>query len=105
MKSVNKVTLLGNATRNAEIGEYEGAPACNFSLATNRTYRDADGELCSFAEVSRVIAVGPLVSVCLDLVKKGKPIYLEGYMKTDEGTTWIIADEVVLLAQSARVEE
>jgi single-strand DNA-binding protein len=105
MKSVNKVILLGNATRDAESCTHNGKPACAFGLATHRTHTDAQGARCSLVEFSRVIVVGSFVSTCLDVVKKGKPIYLEGFLKTEDGTTWIIVEELVLLAPSAGMQK
>jgi single stranded DNA-binding protein len=45
MRSVNKVILLGNLTRNPELKQTEGKkPVCTFGLATNRSWTTETGE-------------------------------------------------------------
>lgn len=107
MKSVNSVTLLGNVTRDPELKALAGGQSvCTFSLATNRVWRDPKGEKQSLAEFHNIVAWGGLADFCGQYVKKGKPLYLEGYLKTrswegQEGVkifrTEIVAENVILL--------
>jgi single-strand DNA-binding protein len=83
MKSVNKVTLLGNATRDPEIKTTTGGQSvCTFGLATNRVWRDSNGEKQSLPEYHNLVAWGGLAEFCAQNIRKGKPLYIEGYLKT-----------------------
>jgi single-strand DNA-binding protein len=107
MKSVNKVILLGNVTRDPELKSTTGGQSvCTFGVATNRVWRDAQGEKQSLPEYHNVVAWGGLAEFCSQNVHKGKPVYAEGYLKTrswdsPEGTkmfrTEIVLENLVLL--------
>lgn len=107
MKSVNHVSLLGNVTRDPELRATQtGQSVATFGLATNRVWRDAKGEKQSLPEYHTIVVWGSLAEFCNQYIKKGKPLYVEGYLKTRhwenaEGTklfrTEIVVDNVVLL--------
>jgi len=108
MKSVNSVTLLGNVTRDPELkSTANGQAVCTFGLATNRVWKDAQGERQSLAEYHNLVAWGGLAEFCGTSIKKGKPLYIEGYLKTrswdgPEGAkifrTEIVVENVILLS-------
>lgn len=107
VKSVNRVVLLGNATWDAELKSTpKGRPVCTFGLATNRVWRDQAGERHSEPEYHTLVAWGKLGEFCAGTITKGKPLYVEGSLKTRswevEGgakayRTEVIVDNVVLL--------
>ena len=107
MKSVNKVILLGNVTRDPELkATANGQSVATFGLATNRTWKDQAGEKQSLAEYHNLVAWGGLAEFCSQNVRKGKPLYIEGYLKTrswdgPEGSkifrTEIVVENLVLL--------
>jgi len=107
MKSVNKVTLLGNVTRDPELkNTTNGQSVCTFGLATNRVWRDGTGDKQSLPEYHNLVSWGGLAEFCSENVKKGKPLYIEGYLKTrswdsPEGTkifrTEVVLENIVLL--------
>lgn len=107
MKSVNTVTLLGNVTFDPELKTPgEGMTVCTFGLATNREWRDANGDKQSQAEFHTLVAWGKLAEFCAQYVNKGKPVYVEGHLKTNswenpQGTklqkTEVVVDNLVLL--------
>lgn len=107
MKSVNKVILLGNTTRDPELkATVNGQSVATFGLATNRVWKDHAGEKQSLAEYHNLVAWGGLAEFCAQNVRKGKPLYIEGYLKTrswdgPEGSkifrTEIVIDNLVLL--------
>jgi len=83
MKSVNKVMLLGNVTRDPELkATANGQSVCTFGLATNRVWKDQSGAKQSLAEYHNLVAWGGLADFCAQNVKKGKPLFIEGYLKT-----------------------
>ncbi len=113
MKSVNRVTLLGNVTRDAEAKVIpSGKAVCTFGLATDRVWKDAQGERQKLPEFHTVVAWGRLAEFCGEHVKKGKPLYVEGHLRTHqwekpEGQkhyrTEIVLENVTLLG--SRVEQ
>ncbi len=107
MKSVNTVTLLGNVTHIPELKKpAEGQTVCTFGLATNRVWKDAQGDKQTQAEFHNIVAWGKLGELCGEYVKKGKPLYVRGHLKTgtwknDQGVTMhrteVVMDDMVLL--------
>lgn len=83
MRTVNKVILIGNVTRDALIKETEwGKKIAMFSIATNRYYKTLDGENKSEVEFHNCVAWGPIAEKAEQFVSKGKLIYIEGRLKT-----------------------
>lgn len=83
MRSVNKVILIGNVTRDPEVRQTgSGQPVCTFGLATNRQWVTSDGEKHSMAEFHELVAWSRLADICEKYVRKGKLLFVEGYLKT-----------------------
>jgi len=83
MRSVNKVILIGNLTRDPEMRQTpNGQQVCTFGIATNRQWMAKDGEKHSSAEFHELVAWARLAEICGSYLKKGKLIYIEGYLKT-----------------------
>ena len=107
MSSVNKVILLGNLGRDPEVRYLpSGEAVANVSIATTSKYKNKSGELVEETEWHRVSFFGKLADVVAQYTKKGKPIYIEGRIKTRKYTdkdgiekysTDIIASEMQLL--------
>jgi len=107
MKSVNKVILLGNVTRDPQLKiTTNGQAIVTFGLATNRVWKDANGEKQSLAEFHNLVAWGRLAEFIAESVRKGKPLFIEGYLKTrswdsPEGAkifrTEVVIDNIVLV--------
>ncbi len=55
---------------------------CNFSIATTRTYKDKQGERKDETEWHRVVAFGRTAEVCVEYLKKGAQVYIEGRLQT-----------------------
>lgn len=83
MKSLNKVQLIGNLTRDPEL-KYTptGAAVCTISLATNRSWTTETGEKKEEADFHRLVAWNKLAEICGQLLKKGRKIYVEGRLST-----------------------
>ena len=113
-RSVNKVMLIGHVGRNPEIRKTDGeARVARLSLATNRTYRDRDGEQHERTEWHRIALFGKLADIVEQYVSKGDRLYVEGrieYSQTqdDQGGvrywTDIVAQELVMLGAGGRSE-
>ena len=109
MASVNKVILIGNLGRGPEVRYTpNGSAVCNISLATTRNWKNRDtGERQEETEWHRVVFYDRLAEIAGEYLKKGKPVYVEGRLKTrkwqgqdgkDNYTTEIIAEQVQLLS-------
>lgn len=109
MASVNKVILVGNAGRDPEMRySADGKAVCNISLATTSSWKDkTTGEKKEETEWHRVVFYDRLAEIVGEYLKKGRPIYIEGRLKTrkwqdketgaDRFSTDIVADQMQLL--------
>lgn len=80
---LNKVFLYGNLTRDPELKALpSGGQVANFGLATNRTYKDKNGQKQEATEFHNVVAFGRTAEVIAQYVKKGRPIFVEGRITT-----------------------
>lgn len=83
MRSINKVILIGNVTREPEMRQTQsGQAVCTFGIATNREWITSDGRKKTSAEYHEVVAWAQLADICQKYVTKGKLLYVEGYLKT-----------------------
>ena len=83
MRSVNKVILIGNLTRDPEMKETQsGQPITTFGIATNREWNTSDSERRKSTEFHEVVAWSKLAEICNNYLRKGKLVYLEGYLIT-----------------------
>ncbi len=83
MGDLNKVMLIGNLTKDPEAKTLpSGQSLSNFSLATNRTWKDKDGSKKEQAEFHNIIAWGKLAEICNQYLKKGSKVYIEGRLQT-----------------------
>lgn len=108
MASVNKVILIGNLGRDPEIRYApSGSAICNVSIATTRQGKDRNtGERTEETEWHRVVFFDRLAEIAGEYLKKGRPVYVEGRLKTrkwqdkdgrDIYTTEIMADQMQML--------
>ena len=108
MASINKVILIGNLGRDPEVRYTpSGAAVCNVSVATTRNWKDKNsGEKMEETEWHRVVFYDRLAEIAGEYLKKGRPVYVEGRLKTrkwqdkdgkDNYTTEIVAEQMQLL--------
>lgn len=108
MASVNKVILIGNVGKDPEVRyNPSGSAWCTLSLATTRSWKNREtGERQEETEWHRVVFNDRLAEIVGEYVKKGRPLYVEGRLKTrkwqdkegrDTYTTEVIAQEMQLL--------
>ena len=108
MASVNKVIIIGNVGKDPEVRyNPSGGAWVTLSLATTRNWKNREtGERQEETEWHRVVFNDRLAEIVGEYVKKGRPLYVEGRLKTrkwqdkegrDTYTTEIIAQEMQLL--------
>ena len=107
-KSLNKVMLIGNLGKDPELRyTSSGVAVATFSVATNESWKDQDGNPQERTEWHNIVAWRKLAEICGEWLKKGKKIYVEGRIQTrsydDKNTgakkyiTEIVADNIIML--------
>jgi single-strand DNA-binding protein len=100
--------LVGNLGRDPEVRySPDGAAVCNVSIATTSSWKDkTSGERREETEWHRVVFYNRLAEIAGEYLKKGRPLYVEGRLKTrkwqnkegvDQYTTEIVADQMQML--------
>jgi single-strand DNA-binding protein len=80
---INKAILYGNLTRDPEVRAMpSGMNVCNFSIATNRVYRDRDGKKQEQADFHNVVVFGRQADTVAQYLKKGSAVFVEGRIQT-----------------------
>lgn len=115
MRSVNKVILIGNLTRDPEMRQTpNGQSVTTFGLATNRAWVTQHNEKKNSAEFHECVAWAKLAEICDQYIKKGNLVYVEGYLKTrnwetPEGVkkfkTEIVVQDMIILEKRKTSEE
>src|SRR5262245_4018671 len=112
MGSVNKVILVGNLGRDAELRYTPGGAAvATLNMATTEVWNDKSGQRQEKTEWHRVVLWGKTAESLSEYLTKGKQIYVEGRLQTRQWddkdgnkryTTEIRSDRVVLLGGGGR---
>ncbi len=80
---LNKVFLYGNLTRDPELKALpSGQHMVSFGLATNRSYKDKNGQKQESTEFHNIVSFGRPAEVIAQYMKKGRPLYVEGRIQT-----------------------
>ena len=84
---VNKAIIVGNLGSDPELRHTNsGTSVCNFSVATNRKYKDGSGEYQEETEWHRIVVFGKTADNCSRYLSKGRQVYVEGRLQTREWT-------------------
>lgn len=82
-RSLNKVMLIGNLTRDPSLKETgNGVKVCTFGIATNSMWKDAAGGVQEKAEFHNIVAFNKLAEICLQVLSVGMLVYVEGELRT-----------------------
>ena len=108
MNFLNKAQIIGNLTRDPEVRETKnGQAVCTLGVATNRRWKDNNGEYREEAEFHNVVCWGKLAELAQQLLKKGTKVFFEGRLQTrnweDETgikhyRTEIVAQDMIVLS-------
>lgn len=106
-RSLNKVSLIGNLTRDPELRYTpQGTAVCTFSIATNRSWTTDSGEKKEEADFHRIVAWNKLAELCSQLLTKGRKVYVEGRLSNRSWTgqdgaqksiTEIVINDMIIL--------
>lgn len=115
MGSVNKVMLVGNLGRDAELRYTPGGAAvATLNMATTEVWNDKSGQRQERTEWHRIVLWGKSAESLAEYLTKGKQIYVEGKLQTrqwddkdgnERYTTEIRGERIVLLGGGSRSEE
>ncbi len=111
-RSLNKVFLIGNLTRDVEL-KYtaQGTAVATFGLATNRSWVGPDGQRQEDVTFHRIVAWSKLAEICGQLLFKGRKVLIEGRIQTRKWTgqdgqerevTEIVAENMMILDNRQR---
>ena len=82
-RSFNQVVLMGNLTRDPELRSTpSGQSVCNFGLALNRSYKNAEGEWVEATDFVDIVAWGPLGERVAQYLSKGRPALVNGRLQS-----------------------
>lgn len=109
-RSLNKVMLIGNLTREPDL-KYtpSGAAVCTIGLATNRSWTTEQGEKREEVEFHRLVSWGKLAELCAQLLIKGTKVYIEGRIQSRKYTDQagvehtqyeIVLDDMMILSSN-----
>lgn len=105
---LNKVMILGRCASDVDVKKIEstGSSVVNFSVATNRRYKNKEGNVIEEAEYHRCVAYGNSADILGKYLVKGKKVYVEGRLKTrkrqdstgaDRYSTEIVVENFIFL--------
>jgi single-strand DNA-binding protein len=104
---LNKVMLIGRLTRDPESRTTpQGITVVNFGLATNRVWKDDQGNQRDATEFHNIVAWRRLGEICSQYLSKGRQVYIEGHLQTrswdgQDGKknyrTEVVADNMIML--------
>lgn len=105
--SLNRAQIIGNLTRDPELRQTSsGQSVTSFSIATNRVWKDPNGEKKEEVEFHNIVAWGRLAEICSQYLGKGRKVYVDGRLRTRDWetqdgskrrTTEIIAENMIML--------
>ena len=109
--SLNKVQLIGHLGADPESRfTTSGSAVTNFNLATNESWKSADGDPKEKTEWHRVVLFGKMAETAAEYMKKGQLVYIEGRLQTRSWedkdsvkryTTEILCDNFTMLGRKS----
>ena len=107
MSKTNSVRLIGHLGQDPKlVSNGESSSVVSFSLATNETYKDAQGNKATRTEWHNIVAFGRVANLIIQYCKRGEHIMLNGRLQTRQYTnkegqqryvTEIITEEILFL--------
>jgi len=91
MPELNSIVIAGNLTKDPVFRQTtNGTPVVNFSIASNRKYRDASNQWQEEVCYVGIVAWNRLADSCMNRLKKGSAVLIDGelqshLLKNDDG--------------------
>jgi single-strand DNA-binding protein len=114
-RGLNKVMVIGHLGRDPEMRfTPNGKSVANFSIASNRSWKSADGENHIETEWFSVVAWGSLAEIAKQYLKKGSLVYVEGRLQSrswqdnkgvQHKSVEIVARDMLLLSENNNQNE
>jgi single-strand DNA-binding protein len=105
MPNYNKVFLMGNLTRDPELRfTTSGAPVTNLRIAINRVFTDSSGERKEEVCFLTVVVWGKQAESCAEYLTKGRPVFVEGRLRTRSFQTEDEKNRTILEVVADRVQ-
>ena len=111
-RSLNRVELIGNLTRDPELRYTpQGTAVCTFGLATNRNWTTDTGEKKEEVEFHRIVSWNKLAELCSQFLTKGRKVFVEGRLTTrnwagqdgqQRNVTEIVINDMILLDSAGK---
>lgn len=115
MKCLNKVMIIGNVGREPEMRYMpSGRAVASFSVATTRSWTNAEGQRREETEWFNVVAWGGLAEICKQHLHKGQQVYVEGRLQTRQWEdsagkkcfrTEVVAEEMIVMGNRRATAE
>ncbi len=112
--TVNKVILIGRLGSDPELRYTpNGDAVANFRIATDRVWKDREGNQQGKTEWHRIVAWRKLAEICGEYLKKGSHVYIEGRLETrswedkngnKRSVTEIITNQMQMLGAKGEVK-
>lgn len=109
--SLNQAQIIGNLTKEPDVRQTpNGSTVATFTVATNYTWKDSNGQKQEKAEFHNIVAWGKLAEICQSYLNKGQKVYIQGRLQTrdweaEDGSrrykTEIIADNMIMLSSAS----
>ena len=110
--SLNKVQLIGHLGADPESRfTTSGSAVANLTIATNESWRSAEGETKEKTEWHRVVIFGKMAETAAEYMKKGQLVYIEGRLQTRSWedkdnikryTTEVLCDSFTMLGRKTQ---
>lgn len=82
MPSFNRITLVGNLTKDPDLRYTpSGMAVVNFDIAVNRVYKNKEGKPQEETLFIRVVAFGKQAEMCKEMLNKGKGVFVDGQLR------------------------
>jgi len=114
-RSINRVMLLGNLTRDPVVKYTTGGTAvATFAIATNRSWTTSEGQTKEDVQYHNIVAWSKLAELVGKLLVKGRKVYVEGRLTTrkfvgkdglERTVTEIVMDDFIVFSDGRRNEE
>src|SRR5579859_4688390 len=99
-RSYNRIELIGNLTHDPELRTTpKGTSVCGFSLATDRAWKDEQGEKHEESAFHRIVAWKGLAEQCAKLLRKGRKVFVAGrlnYRSYEKDGTQVPVAEIII---------